>query len=1099
MTQTGALQQAANDYHRAVHAASTAAVSGEEEAQLTTPVSNLFVASAAEAGLGTLQLIRETRLDRTRPDFAALLTQGRRTMQKGYVELKAPSVSVDVTLWGGRNARQWARMRDEADIVIVCNGREAQLYREGVAQGASADLPYDNADVWDPQPLANLLQRFFELRPAPVVAIGDLTRRLAVRTRDLRDRIEWLLEQGDAPAAREARGSFAAWRAHIYPDASPRDFADGVAQVIAYGMVLATLTPGSPDTDADGYISVEEARVSLRSLSPVLAAAFAPLIDKPVLYEAVRVEIGGLETLVSAIRPERIVTPDRRGDAWLRFYEDFLSVYDPAERREAGVYYTPLDAVAAMTAMTGHLLSERLGMRMGFGDRRVVTLDPATGTGTFPLAAIDHAVARAPAVRGEGGVRQAARNLANNLFAFELLPGPYAVAHLRLSQRLSELAEEPAFAQVVLTDTLEAPDERANSSDELFGDQQVLAAEQERANRVKTRQQVTAVIGNPPYRRVARDLAGRGSGGWVLNGMVEGRGTENSLFDDILDVARAHTIFSHHASLYNLYVYFWRWSLWKAFEAHGAGPGVVTLITASSWLHGPGFVGLRQLARELADEIWVLDLGGENQGANPEDNIFAIETPVAIVTLVRDDASDRTHPAQTNYRRIRGTAEAKLAALRAIGGADDPFAGEWASAPDGWLDPLVPPTGDAEWGDMPLLTDLFPWQQPGCMFNRTWPIAPSRELLAQRWSRFANSAATERPELFVTASSGRNINTRVAGLPSLAEVRANDSPQTIRRYSYRSFDREWAFDDPRMAKTESPSLWQSLSDRQLFLCSLLTSGISAGPALTANVAVPDKHAFRGSFGGKDIIPLYRDAAGLEPNLTTGLAAALARLLGIDPPSVEDVAAYCYALLSANAYQQRFAAALETPGLRVPLTADPLLWSEAVEAGRGLLWLHTHAERFVDNSAGRPQRVPDVAGVGWDCDVTRIPADTGAISYDGDTGTITVGDGRVGGVRPEVWAFSVSGMQVLPKWLGYRTARGAGRAVSSTSALDRIRPTEWVDEWNDELLDLVRILTLTVDRQELLADLLGRVCDGELVSADDLPQPDEAQRKPPPSR
>ena len=95
----------AHAYEAAVHAAASASVDAEEEAQLTTPVSNLFSGVAAEAGLGTLRLIRETRLDRTRPDFAALLTQGLTTRQKGFVELKAPSISVDVAEWTGRNAR----------------------------------------------------------------------------------------------------------------------------------------------------------------------------------------------------------------------------------------------------------------------------------------------------------------------------------------------------------------------------------------------------------------------------------------------------------------------------------------------------------------------------------------------------------------------------------------------------------------------------------------------------------------------------------------------------------------------------------------------------------------------------------------------------------------------------------------------------------------------------------------------------------------------------------------------------------------------------------------------------------------------------------
>jgi hypothetical protein len=181
---------------------------------------------------------------------------------------------------------------------------------------------------------------------------------------------------------------------------------------------------------------------------------------------------------------------------------------------------------------------------------------------------------------------------------------------------------------------------------------------------------------------------------------------------------------------------------------------------------------------------------------------------------------------------------------------------------------------------------------------------------------------------------------------------------------------------------------------------------------------------------------------------------------------------------------------------VPITADSELWNKVVDAGRYLLWLHTYAERFVDPEAGRPPCVPQVEGIGWDREVSRIPEDTSEIGYDEESGSIIVGDGRVGGVRPDVWAFSVSGMQVVLKWLGYRTRKGTGRAVSSTSELDRIRPTEWADEWNDELLDLVRILTITLDRQDKLADLLERVCDGPLVSADDLPQPTDAERKPP---
>lgn len=607
----------------------------------------------------------------------------------------------------------------EAEILIVCNGAEALLYRDGDPVGPAADLPYNDPDDWDPDGLRAFLERFLDLNPTPIVSVRDLSARLAVRTADLRDRLLWLLDQGDA-AAEAARGGLRAWRQHVQPTGSPRDFADGVSQVMAYGMVIAALGPAEADADGDGLVTVAEARAALRRSNPVLAAAFAPLMDKPALAEAAQVELGALETLIGAINRERVnISADPRGEPWLYFYEDFLGVYDPDERRQAGVYYTPVAIVGAMTRMVDQILVERFRRRLSFGDASVVTLDPAAGSGAFPLAVIDRAVERAQAVRGPAGPQQAAANLAENLFAFELLPGPYSVAHLRLGQRLTELAgegAEPVSAKVVLTDTLESPFQPPQQA-EFFGDAEVLAREQERAQAIKLDQPVTVVIGNPPYRRVAADLEGRGSGGWCLNGAVPGRGTGKSLFDDVLDVARANTIFSHHASLYNLYVYFWRWALWKAFQAHEPGPGVVAFITGASWLTGPGFVGLRQLARQLADDIWVIDLGGDNHGANPEENVFAIETPVAVVVLARDGASRSDTPARVRYRRERGTTEAKLAAMAAVAASPDPLGGEWMDGPSDWLAPLAPPTGDAAWTAMPLITNLFPWQQPGCMFT----------------------------------------------------------------------------------------------------------------------------------------------------------------------------------------------------------------------------------------------------------------------------------------------------------------------------------------------------------------------------------------------
>ena len=142
-------------------------------------------------------------------------------------------------------------------------------------------------------------------------------------------------------------------------------------------------------------------------------------------------------------------------------------------------------------------------------------------------------------------------------------------------------------------------------------------------------------LGNPPYDRheaATEDNSAR-TGGWVRWGDKD---DAHVIFHDFLAPAIAAGDAVHVKNLYNLYVYFWRWALWKVFEGQtSGGPGVVSFISASSYLDGAAFCGMREHMRRLCDEIWVLDLGGEGRGTRKSDNVFAIQTPVAIAVAFR--------------------------------------------------------------------------------------------------------------------------------------------------------------------------------------------------------------------------------------------------------------------------------------------------------------------------------------------------------------------------------------------------------------------------------------------------------------------------------
>jgi predicted helicase len=131
---------------------------------------------------------------------------------------------------------------------------------------------------------------------------------------------------------------------------------------------------------------------------------------------------------------------------------------------------------------------------------------------------------------------------------------------------------------------------------------------------VKKDERVFVCLGNPPY-----DLhdSSDDMGGWVVNG----HDTSTPIWIDFVGEIRGTSSATDLKPTYNLYAYFWRWALWKVFEAHDDNPnGVVAFISASSFLQGPGFGGMRAHMRRLADQILVLDLGGEGHGSRRDDN-----------------------------------------------------------------------------------------------------------------------------------------------------------------------------------------------------------------------------------------------------------------------------------------------------------------------------------------------------------------------------------------------------------------------------------------------------------------------------------------------
>ena len=99
-----------------------------------------------------------------------------------------------------------------------------------------------------------------------------------------------------------------------------------------------------------------------------------------------------------------------------------------------------------------------------------------------------------------------------------------------------------------------------------------------------------------------------------------------------------------------------------------------------------------------------------------------------------------------------------------------------------------------------------------------------------------------------------------------------------------------------------------------------------------------------------------------------------------------------------------------------------------------------------------------------------------ISYDPTSGVLRVGDGEFAPASPEVWNYSVSGMQVVKSWLDRRKLKLSGR---KSSQLDDILLQQWT--FAGELLNLLWVIEATLDLHLEGASFLEEVCVSDLFS------------------
>jgi hypothetical protein len=389
----------------------------------------------------------------------------------------------------------------------------------------------------------------------------------------------------------------------------------------------------------------------------------------------------------------------------------------------------------------------------------------------------------------------------------------------------------------------------------------------------------------------------------------------------------------------------------------------------------------------------------------------------------------------------------------------------------------------------------MPWQYSGVETKRPWPISSDKDVLMRRWEILL--ASGNKSELMKESGdrtvdlSQKDFLPPYEELPAISSLSASSPALRIVKFGFRSFDRQWILADNRVISRPRFPLWHAHSECQIYLSSLFNHPLGMGPALTACAYIPDRHHYRGSFGGKDIMPLYRDSAAQEPNVAPGLLDALSKEFG-KPMSAEDLAGYIYAVLAQPEYTSRFARELGSREVRVPLTKKVGLFFNAAEIGKFLLRLHTYGERLTGECTPRGAVPPGKAKClkAISEEEEKYPNE---YHYDEDTKRLHVGDGIFGPIEPSVFNFEVSGLNVVKSWLGYRMKERSGK---KSSPLDEIRPRVWTREFTRELLQLLWVLERTLEGYPKQNKLFNDILASPLFLATELPPVPAEARQPP---
>ena len=449
------------------------------------------------------------------------------------------------------------------------------------------------------------------------------------------------------------------FKENLISDLDTESFSDMYAQTIAYGLLSARIINPKANTADAVHTQIPITNPFLRDLMDTFLNIGGRKNNSSLSLDFDELGINEVVDLLDNTNMEAVLLDfgdrNQKEDPVMHFFESFLEEYDSKIKKDRGVFYTPQPVVSFIVRSVDEQLRKEFGLEDGLADTTtwgemaermadlevpegfpsnqafVQILDPATGTGTFPVEVIDLIYKTMTSKWYSEGNREAQvielwndyvpEHLLPRLHGYELMMAPYAIAHMKIGLKLYETGyrfESDERSRIYLTNAL---DSAQDFSGTLAFAIPALANEAKAVNMIKQDQRFTVVIGNPPYSH------------WSGNMTDQHR----ALVEDYKYVdgqrIRERGAVQFEINIQDDYVKFIRIA-----EMHiqRSGFGISGLITNNAYLDSATFRGMRSVLFRSFSSIQILNLHGSVKAMSQrslstgDKNVFDIQQGVCI-------------------------------------------------------------------------------------------------------------------------------------------------------------------------------------------------------------------------------------------------------------------------------------------------------------------------------------------------------------------------------------------------------------------------------------------------------------------------------------